>query len=79
MVIKAHLIVPLFVLVTVCGLLVWRAEDDAQFVESRTTIAALALPASANARPVASRESLMPARFPVRWLSAGPRGRIPRS
>ena len=58
---KSHLIVPLFVLVSISGLLVWRAGDDAQFVESRTTIAALTLPAPAEAaQPV-----LVPSPQPV--------------
>ena len=70
---KSHLIVPLFVLVTVCGLLIWRAGDDAQFVESRTAIAALALPASANARPVASQRTAHtgPVSGPVAVSGAG--------
>ena len=49
---KSHHIVPLFVLVTISGLLIWRAGDDEQFVQSRTTIAALALPATAHGRVI---------------------------
>ena len=41
---KSHLIVPLFVLVSVCGLLIWRAGDDEQFIKPRRR-AAVAVPA----------------------------------
>jgi hypothetical protein len=50
---KSHLIVPFFVLASVCGLLIWRAGEDEQFVKRPTTaIAALALPAPARAAQV---------------------------
>ena len=69
---KSHLIVPLFVLVAVSGLLIWRAGDEEQLVKrSPTTIAALALPVApvrlarseppvAPAQPVAPTQSAWP-------------------
>jgi hypothetical protein len=49
---KSHLIVPCFVLVSVCGLLVWRAVDDERFVKHTTSVATMALPAPARAAQV---------------------------
>ena len=52
---KTHLIVPCFVLVATCGLLVWRAVDDERFVRHTTSVATIALPAPARAaEPVSS-------------------------
>jgi hypothetical protein len=47
---KSHHIVPFFVLVSVCGLLIWRAGDDEQFVKAHTPVAAVALRAPALVR-----------------------------
>ena len=52
---KSHLIVPCFVLVSTCSLLVWRAVDDERFVRHTTSVATMALPAPARAaEPVSS-------------------------
>ena len=54
-------ILALVFLVTVSGLLIWRAGDDEQFIKAHTPVAALALPAPAPVRVAWSSLPVAPA------------------